>query len=416
MSVARRLGGHLDQSRGPVGARPHRRPCGAIRSARRTSSTGSARRLHGAGTVARQVDRYPRSTRTATTPARCGRDADACPGPGSPCTPTPTTPRSSCGGTLARWVDERRGGPPGRGEPGREGLDRPRSRPGRARRRPAVEVAEAAAVLGLASFELLGYPDGESENDLDAARATGRGRAPPAARRGGVPRPDCAVLRRRLREPPRPPRRAGSRCSTRWHRPRRARSTSPSLGPPHQVAPGVPLGHARTPTPAIDIGAGARPQVAAPCACHRSQVGEAREWVSELVGAARPRTRAVSSACATRRCSGSCAWREVGAVRWAGSAAVAELAPLAHGPQPEDRDDGGARGGRHRPDVGADGGCHVAGRRSVWSEMNAQPISPPASPPSRMATKATARATGEGSAERAWRGLGGRAADRTRPC
>src|SRR5262245_5454103 len=42
---------------------------------------------------------------------------------------------------------------------------------------------------------------------------------------------------------------------------------------------------------------------------------------------------------------------------------------------------------------------------AVWSEMNAQPISPPASPPSRMATNATARATGEGRADstsRSW--------------
>src|SRR5512144_2598341 len=49
----------------------------------------------------------------------------------------------------------------------------------------------------------------------------------------------------------------------------------------------------------------------------------------------------------------------------------------------------------------------------VWSAMNAQPMSPPASPPSRMATKATARATGEGSAERASRCCGGRAAEGT---
>ena len=114
----------------------------------------------------------------------------------------PDDPEVACGGSLARWVDE--GAVAhlvvvNRGEKGSASADADPDALAAAR---AAEVAEAAAVLGLASFELLGYPDGESENDLDL-----RGRLVEVvrrlqARRRRLPRPDRAVLRRRLRQPP----------------------------------------------------------------------------------------------------------------------------------------------------------------------------------------------------------------------
>ena len=79
----------------------------------------------------------------------------------------PDDPEVSCGGSLALWVDE--GAVAhlvvvNRGEKGSASGDADPDALAAAR---AAEVAEAAAVLGLASFELLGYPDGESENDLE---------------------------------------------------------------------------------------------------------------------------------------------------------------------------------------------------------------------------------------------------------
>ena len=79
----------------------------------------------------------------------------------------PDDPEVACGGSLARWVDE--GAVAhlvvvNRGEKGSSSAD---VDPDALAADRAAEVAEAAAVLGLASFELLGYPDGESENDLE---------------------------------------------------------------------------------------------------------------------------------------------------------------------------------------------------------------------------------------------------------
>ena len=77
----------------------------------------------------------------------------------------PDDPEVGCGGTLARWA---RAGAEvhlviaNRGDKG--SLD-PATDPDRLAADRADEVARAAAVLGLASVEHLGYPDGELDDD-----------------------------------------------------------------------------------------------------------------------------------------------------------------------------------------------------------------------------------------------------------
>lgn len=77
----------------------------------------------------------------------------------------PDDPEVGCGGTLARWaalgaevhlVIANRGD---------KGSFDPDTDPDALAAHRADEVARAAAVLGLAGVELLGYPDGEIEND-----------------------------------------------------------------------------------------------------------------------------------------------------------------------------------------------------------------------------------------------------------
>lgn len=72
----------------------------------------------------------------------------------------------SCGGTLARWAA---GGADVRVvvcTSGDKGSLDPADDPAALASRRAREVEAAAAALGLGGFELLGYPDGEVENDL----------------------------------------------------------------------------------------------------------------------------------------------------------------------------------------------------------------------------------------------------------
>ncbi len=76
----------------------------------------------------------------------------------------PDDPEVSCGGALRRWADA--GGETrlvicNRGE---KGSDDPATDPKKLARRRAAEVADAAAVLGVSSWELLDVPDGELEN------------------------------------------------------------------------------------------------------------------------------------------------------------------------------------------------------------------------------------------------------------
>ena len=79
----------------------------------------------------------------------------------------PDDPEVGCGGTLARWV---RAGAEvhlviaNRGD---KGSADPATDPDELAARRADEVGRAAEVLGLASVEQLGYPDGELEDDAE---------------------------------------------------------------------------------------------------------------------------------------------------------------------------------------------------------------------------------------------------------
>ena len=192
----------------------------------------------------------------------------------------PDDPEVACGGTLARWVDEGAAAHlvvVNRGEKGSPSASIDPDALADAR---AGEVAEAAAVLGLSSVELLGYPDGESENDLGL-----RGRLVEVVRRL---RPDRIVC-----PDPTALYFGGGYVNHRDHRvcgyavldavaPAAASPLYfPELGPPHQVAE-VYLSGTLDPDTAVDI-ASALDRKAQALGCHRSQVGEEREWVAELV-------------------------------------------------------------------------------------------------------------------------------------
>jgi LmbE family N-acetylglucosaminyl deacetylase len=77
----------------------------------------------------------------------------------------PDDPEVGCGGTLARWTA---GGCEAHlviANRGEKGSSDPATDPDALAAARAEEVARAAAVLGLASVEHLGYPDGELEAD-----------------------------------------------------------------------------------------------------------------------------------------------------------------------------------------------------------------------------------------------------------
>lgn len=78
----------------------------------------------------------------------------------------PDDPEVACGGTLARWAAEGcdirlvivNAGDKGSADPDTDPVELARQRAG--------EVAASVDVLGLAGYDLLGYPDGEVDNDV----------------------------------------------------------------------------------------------------------------------------------------------------------------------------------------------------------------------------------------------------------
>ncbi|MFP5254313.1 MAG: PIG-L deacetylase family protein [Acidimicrobiia bacterium] len=97
----------------------------------------------------------------------------------------PDDPEVSCGGTLARWAaagSEVHLVVANRGD---KGSPDPATDPDGLAEHRAGEVLEAAEVLGLAGVDLLGYPDGELEDDAEL-----RGRLVAIIRRL---RPDAVV-------------------------------------------------------------------------------------------------------------------------------------------------------------------------------------------------------------------------------
>lgn len=97
----------------------------------------------------------------------------------------PDDPEVACGGTLARWATEGsdvrlvivNAGDKGSGDPGTDPVELTHQRAG--------EVAAAVDVLGLAGYDLLGYPDGEVDNDVSL-----RGKLVELVRRHG---PDAVI-------------------------------------------------------------------------------------------------------------------------------------------------------------------------------------------------------------------------------
>lgn len=77
----------------------------------------------------------------------------------------PDDPEVGCGGTLARWTASGAEVHLVIGNRGDKGSVEPATDPDALATHRAEEVANAAAVLGLAGVEHLGYPDGEIDND-----------------------------------------------------------------------------------------------------------------------------------------------------------------------------------------------------------------------------------------------------------
>ncbi len=219
----------------------------------------------------------------------------------------PDDPEVSCGGTLARWA---RGGAEvhlvvvNRGE---KGAATPATDADALAAVRAAEVAEAAQVLGLAGCELLGLPDGETENDLALGRGSSRSSA------GCGPRSSCAPTPRRCTSAT-----GGSTtvttasCGFAVLDAVAPAAASPLYFPePARPTRSAPLYLSGTlePDTAVAIcdvfdgqggGAGLPPQPA-----RRGGHGRAGARAGRAAGA---RGRARCSACVTPSCSGSCAW------------------------------------------------------------------------------------------------------------
>jgi LmbE family N-acetylglucosaminyl deacetylase len=192
----------------------------------------------------------------------------------------PDDPEVSCAGTLARWADS--GAEVhlvvcARGDKGRtEGDIDPDQLVGRR----AVEAADAAAVLGLAGHENLGYPDGELTNDRELRqRLVGRIRAlrPDAV----VSCDPTAVFFGNRYVNHHDHREVGfgvlDACAPAAHSP----LYFPDAGPPHHVA-SIYLTGTLSPDTWIDIEDTLDRKVEA-LWCHRTQVGDDPELVAEVV-------------------------------------------------------------------------------------------------------------------------------------
>ena len=194
----------------------------------------------------------------------------------------PDDPEVACAGTLVRWA--RRGATVhlvicNRGDKGSAADD---DDPDALAEQRAAEVADAARVMGIASVQMLGYPDGEIDNDVRL-----RGRLVEVLRRlrpDAVICPDPTALffgdgyvnHRDHRE-------VGMATLDAIAPAAASRLYFPDRGEPHQVAR-VYLSGTLEPDTWVDVGEAVDAKVAA-LSCHRSQIGEGGEWVAELVRA-----------------------------------------------------------------------------------------------------------------------------------
>lgn len=191
----------------------------------------------------------------------------------------PDDPEVGCGGTLARWAASGTDVHLVIANRGDKGSADPDADPEALAAHRAEEVAEAAAVLGVASVEHLGHPDGELENDAALrARLTTifRERRPDAL---VAPDPTAVFF-------------GDSYVNHRDHRqlgwavldslvPAASPQYLPDAGPAHQIGL-VLLSGTLAADAWIDIADVLDRKVAA-VACHASRLGEDPALVSELL-------------------------------------------------------------------------------------------------------------------------------------
>jgi LmbE family N-acetylglucosaminyl deacetylase len=193
----------------------------------------------------------------------------------------PDDPEVSCGGTLVRWARLGTAVHLAMVNQGDKGSTDPTSDPVQLSVQRTGEVQAAAAVMGLSSVTMLGYPDGESVNDLEL-----RGRLVELVR---ALRPDAVVCP----DPTallfgdgyvnhRDHRVAGEAVLDAIAPASASPLYFPDRGAPHAVRT-VYLSGTLEPDVWIDI-AGSVDAKGAALACHASQLGGTGEWVHDLVG------------------------------------------------------------------------------------------------------------------------------------
>jgi len=191
----------------------------------------------------------------------------------------PDDPEVACGGTLARWASAGAEVHLVIANQGDKGSFDATTDPVALSRHRAEEVARAAAVLGLAGVEHLGYPDGAIDDDVELrSRLVGilRRLRPEAL---VAPDPTAVFF-------------GDSYVNHRDHRelgwavldslvPAASPLYVPDAGPPHQVRT-VLLSGTLEADAWVDVGAALATKVAA-VACHESRLGGDPDLIGELI-------------------------------------------------------------------------------------------------------------------------------------
>ncbi len=193
----------------------------------------------------------------------------------------PDDPDVSCGGTLAAWskagcdvqVMLCTDGGKGTTEPDADAAD--------AGPAPGGRGPEAAAVLGVAGEESLGYPDGELTDDLELRRAAGGGRAPPTDPEVVLAPDPSAMFFGQEYFNHRDHRVVGLAVLDAVAPAAALPLYFPDAGPAHQVGT-VLLSGTLEPDVWVDISSTIEVKGAA-VACHRSQFPDGGEWASAAV-------------------------------------------------------------------------------------------------------------------------------------
>src|SRR4051794_35989344 len=140
----------------PTSVRTRSSPSASRAAASRATTSASVRSSWRSGSSLIGVTIGSRPVIEATTPARA-----------LAVFAHPDDPEVGCGGTLARWAGQGAEVHLVIANRGEKGSNDPATDPDELADRRAVEVERAAAVLGLAGVEHLGYPDGDLENTAE---------------------------------------------------------------------------------------------------------------------------------------------------------------------------------------------------------------------------------------------------------